>query len=135
MTHEIPQGPEQTPPYRLVVGGFIVPDAMTQKRYDEFKAVIADELAVQPEQVTDTAIFYGDGEGQLGADSLDLATLMLEFQEQTGLKVDEDDEHLITRVHHVRDYFNVTTLNNPTVFNAWKQQREREIDEFQKKQK
>jgi len=60
---------------------------------ERVKAIIADQLMVDIEQVTDNALFTDD----LGADSLDTIELVMEFEDEFGLEIpDEDAEKLIT---------------------------------------
>ena len=60
---------------------------------ERVKAIIADQLMVDIEQVTDNALFTDD----LGADSLNTIELVMEFEDEFGLEIpDEDAEKLIT---------------------------------------
>ena len=60
---------------------------------ERVKAIIAGQLMVDIEQVTDNALFTDD----LGADSLDTIELVMEFEDEFGLEIpDEDAEKLIT---------------------------------------
>ncbi len=51
------------------------------------RALIADHLAVEPEQVTDFALFGPD----LGADSLDLVQLTMLLEERLGVSIDDHE--------------------------------------------
>ncbi len=57
------------------------------------RAIIADQLMVDPEEVTDEASFVED----LGADSLDTVELIMEFEDEFGVEIsDEDAENIAT---------------------------------------
>ena len=57
------------------------------------KAIIINELGVDPEKVTDDASFVDD----LGADSLDTVELVMAFEEEFTIDIpDEDAEQLRT---------------------------------------
>ena len=60
---------------------------------EKIKAVIADQLGVKPEEVTESAKFVDD----LGADSLDTVELVMALEEEYGVEIpDEDAEKLLT---------------------------------------
>ncbi len=57
------------------------------------KEIIAQELGVEGEKVTDDANFVED----LGADSLDTVELVMAFEEEFGIEIpDEDAEQMAT---------------------------------------
>ena len=57
------------------------------------KEIIAQELGVEQEKVTDDASFVED----LGADSLDTVELVMAFEEEFGIEIpDEDAEQMQT---------------------------------------
>ena len=57
------------------------------------REIIAQELGVEQEKVTDDASFVED----LGADSLDTVELVMAFEEEFGIEIpDEDAEHMQT---------------------------------------
>ncbi len=57
------------------------------------KEIIAQELGVEGEKVTDDASFVED----LGADSLDTVELVMAFEEEFGIEIpDEDAEQMAT---------------------------------------
>ena len=62
------------------------------------KAIVAEELMVDIEQVTDNALFTDD----LGADSLNIIELVMKFEDEFGLEIpDEGAEKLITVLHAI----------------------------------
>ena len=60
---------------------------------EKVKQIIADQLGVKKEEVTDNAKFVDD----LGADSLDTVELVMALEEEFGVEIpDEDAEKLAT---------------------------------------
>ena len=60
---------------------------------DKVREIIADELGVEMEKVTDDAAFVED----LGADSLDTVELVMLFEEEFEVEIpDEDAEKMLT---------------------------------------
>ena len=60
---------------------------------DKIKQIIADQLCVKKEEVTDGAKFVDD----LGADSLDTVELVMALEEEFGIEIpDEEAEKLVT---------------------------------------
>ena len=60
---------------------------------DRVREIIANELGVEMEKVTDEASFVED----LGADSLDTVELVMAFEEEFGVEIpDEDAENMQT---------------------------------------
>ena len=60
---------------------------------EKVKSVIAEQLGVKPEEVTEQAKFVDD----LGADSLDTVELVMALEEEYGIEIpDEDAEKLVT---------------------------------------
>jgi acyl carrier protein len=57
------------------------------------KTIIVEKLAVDENEVTPTASFTND----LGADSLDIVELIMEFEKEFGVSIpDEDAEKIVT---------------------------------------
>ena len=58
------------------------------------RAIIADQLMVDPDEVTDEASFVED----LGADSLDTVELIMEFEDEFGVEISDEDAEKISTV-------------------------------------
>ena len=54
---------------------------------EQVKAIIADKLGIDEDQIVDTANFTND----LGADSLDVVELVMEFEKVFGIEISDDD--------------------------------------------
>ncbi|MEI8175944.1 MAG: acyl carrier protein [Candidatus Omnitrophota bacterium] len=60
---------------------------------DRIKAIIAEQLGVKQEEVTEQAKFIDD----LGADSLDTVELVMALEEEFGIEIpDEDAEKMVS---------------------------------------
>ncbi|NQU73144.1 MAG: acyl carrier protein [Candidatus Omnitrophica bacterium] len=60
---------------------------------DKIKTIIAEQLGVKQEEVTDQAKFIDD----LGADSLDTVELVMALEEEFGIEIpDEDAEKMVS---------------------------------------
>ena len=60
---------------------------------DKVKSIIAEQLGVKKEEVTDQSKFIDD----LGADSLDTVELVMALEEEFGIEIpDEDAEKMVT---------------------------------------
>jgi acyl carrier protein len=54
---------------------------------DEVRAIVAEKLGVELELVIDSANFQSD----LGADSLDIVELIMEFEQKFGIEISDED--------------------------------------------
>ena len=66
----------------------------TQAIFEQVKAIIVDQLGVDPDDVTMEASFRDD----LEADSLDLVELIMAFEEQFGGEISDEEAQKITTV-------------------------------------
>jgi acyl carrier protein len=71
-----------------------VEEIMADSIADKVKDIIAEELGVDREEVTDNARFIDD----LGADSLDTVELVMRFEEEFGIEIPDEDAEKIQSV-------------------------------------
>ena len=67
---------------------------------DEVKAIIAEQLGVKTEEVTDSASFVDD----LGADSLDTVELVMALEEKFGVEIPDQDAEKMSTVGEAIKY-------------------------------
>jgi acyl carrier protein len=68
--------------------------------FDKIKEVIIDKLGVDESAITEDAHFVND----LGADSLDTVELIMEFEEEFGIEIPDEDAENITSVSSAVKY-------------------------------
>ena len=68
--------------------------------FDKVKEVIVDKLGVEEDSIKSEAHFVND----LGADSLDTVELIMEFEEEFGIEIPDDDAEKITTVGSAVEY-------------------------------
>jgi acyl carrier protein len=66
----------------------------------QVKAIVAEQLGVKLEQVSNTASFVDD----LGADSLDTVELVMALEEEFETEIPDEDAEKITTVQQAIDY-------------------------------
>lgn len=67
---------------------------------DRVREIIAEQLLVDIEEVTDEASFVND----LGADSLDTVELIMEFEDEFGIEIPDESAEQISTVGEAISY-------------------------------
>ena len=70
------------------------------EHYDKVKEIIIDKLGVEDKKITKDAKFIDD----LGADSLDTVELIMQFEEEFGIEIPDDDAEGLRSVGQAVDY-------------------------------
>lgn len=67
---------------------------------ERVKAIVAEQLGVEDDQVTNEASFMDD----LGADSLDTVELVMALEEEFDIEISDEDAEKILKVQDAVDY-------------------------------
>jgi acyl carrier protein len=73
---------------------------MSEEVYEKIKEIVTELLDIDDEKITMEARFRED----LEADSLDLVELIMEFEEQFGGEISDEDAQKITTVGEAVNY-------------------------------
>jgi acyl carrier protein len=73
---------------------------MDQEVYTKVKEIVADLLDIDESEISPESKFQAD----LGADSLDLVELIMEFEERFGGEISDEDAQKITTVGEAVKY-------------------------------
>jgi acyl carrier protein len=74
----------------------------TMSIVDRVKKIVAEQLGVKADEVTNTASFVDD----LGADSLDTVELVMALEEEFETEIPDEEAEKITTVQAAIDYVN-----------------------------
>ena len=70
------------------------------EHFDKIKEIVIDKLGVEEAKVTMDAKFIDD----LGADSLDTVELIMQFEEEFGIEIPDDDAENLLSVKQAVGY-------------------------------
>lgn len=73
---------------------------MAESVEEQVRQIVAEKLTVEPSEVTLDASFVED----LGADSLDLVEMVMQFEVTFGIEIPDEDAEKIRRVREAVDY-------------------------------
>jgi acyl carrier protein len=71
-----------------------------QKAVEEIRAILVEQLGVDPAEVTEASSFQED----LNADSLDLVELIMEMEDRFGTKIPDEEAEKIGTVGQAVDF-------------------------------
>ncbi len=68
--------------------------------FEKVKNIIADKLGVEPTSINEDSSFIDD----LGADSLDVVDIVMAFEDEFGIKVEDEELEKFSTVKDVVEY-------------------------------
>ena len=71
--------------------------------YDKIKEIIVDKLGVEDNKISIEAKFIDD----LGADSLDTVELIMQFEEEFGIEIPDEEAENLLSVGQAVDYISI----------------------------
>ena len=74
--------------------------ASREEIYEQIKGVLVEQLGAEESEITEEASFQED----LDADSLDLVEMIMELEDQFGIKISDEDAQKIQTVGQAVDY-------------------------------
>ena len=74
--------------------------ASREEVFERVKEVLTDQLGIDENEITEEASFQED----LDADSLDLVEMIMELEDQFGIKISDEDAQKIQTVGQAVDY-------------------------------
>ena len=74
--------------------------ASREEVFERVREVLAERLSVEESDITEEANFQED----LGADSLDLVAMIMELEDQFGIKIPDEDAQQIQTVGQAVEY-------------------------------
>ena len=77
---------------------------MSDDNLNKIVEIVIDKLGIDANKVTPEAKFIDD----LGADSLDTVELIMQFEEEFGIEIPDEDAEKILSVNQALDYINQT---------------------------
>ena len=75
---------------------------MSNDTLNKIVEIVVDKLGVEKSKVTENAKFIDD----LGADSLDTVELIMEFEDEFGIEIPDEDAETILSVEQAVEYIN-----------------------------
>ncbi len=79
--------------------------ASREEIYEQVKGVLVQQLGIEESEITEEASFQED----LDADSLDLVELIMELEDEFGVKISDEDAEGIQTVGQAVDYISTRT--------------------------